>query len=298
MAAGVTQASGVTAVAGGVGGGVTSIIFGSGLTGGTVTTTGTVTIDQTFANIWTANQEISDAEPRFLFNQTGAGADLKLWDIDVAAGVFSLRTRTDADGAGSSILTVTRGTTTNIASIAFGTATGSPVYTFPSTGATTFSGGVTITSNNGLTSSTVKVTSTTIATNGLYLPAANTLGFATNTLARGSFDANGNFIHLFAKADQSKSVQVPITGFTITIGNNTSTLILNPAGTLATGTITMPATPIDGQEVQITSSQTITALTVSPNAAQTISNAPTTLTAGIGYKFIYHVAGTNWFRLY
>jgi hypothetical protein len=143
-----------------------------------------------------------------------------------------------------------------------------------------------------------RVQGATVPANGTYLPAANTLGFSTNGILGGSFDPNHNFINLFARADQSKSVQVPTTGFTITIANNTSTLILNPAGTLATGTITMPATPIDGQEVQITSSQTITALTVSPNASQTISNAPTTMTAGLGNKFIYHLAGTNWYRLY
>ncbi len=103
------------------------------------------------------------------------------------------------------------------------------------------------------------------------------------------------------RADTSYSLQVPVTGFGITIGNGVYTLILNPAGTLATGTITMPAAPVDGQVVRITSTQNITSLTVSPNAGQTMSNAPTgfsvSLTGSQGYEFIYNLSGTNWFRL-
>ena len=170
-----------------------------------------------------------------------------------------------------------------------------------STGLTLTSGGGaanTVTFNGGVIAPSFRATGATLPIAGIYSTGSNVLSFASNSAAVGSFDGNKNFIHLGSRCDQSKSVQAPTTGFTITIANNISTLILNPAGTLATGTITMPATPIDGQEVQITSSQTITGLTVSPNTSQTISNAPTTLTAGIGYKFIYHLAGTNWYRLH
>jgi hypothetical protein len=75
------------------------------------------------ANVFTADQKISEAEVRWLFDETDAGADKRLWDIDIQAGVFKLRTRTDADGSGKDILTVTRGTTTAVGSIAIGNAT-------------------------------------------------------------------------------------------------------------------------------------------------------------------------------
>jgi len=101
-----------------------------------------------------------------------------------------------------------------------------------------------------------------------------------------------------AYADLSKNIQVPSTGFSITIGNNVSTQILNPAGTLATGTLTMPAAPADGQQVFVCSSQVITALTVSPNTGQTIINAPTSIALGSGFGYIYDLASTTWFRLY
>lgn len=72
------------------------------------------------ANTFTATQTIADAEPRIVFNETDAAANRKLWDLDVNAGVFSGRTRTDADGAGKSWITVTRGTTTEIVDILIG----------------------------------------------------------------------------------------------------------------------------------------------------------------------------------
>lgn len=142
------------------------------------------------------------------------------------------------------------------------------------------------------------VTGGTLVPAGIYLPGANALGFSTNSVAAGLFDANGNFITLKAHCDQSKSVQSPTTGFAITAANNTSTLYLTPAGTLATGTITFAAAPVDGQEFQVGSSQIITALTLAGNGS-TISNAPSTIaTAGSGFKYIYNTATTTWLRLY
>jgi hypothetical protein len=112
-----------------------------------------------------------------------------------------------------------------------------------------------------------------------------------------SIDTSGNLINSKGTSDQSYSLQVPTTGFSITIGAGVKTLILNPAGTLATGTIVMPASPIDGQEIRVTSSQTVTGLTVNANTGQTISNAPTTLVAGKGFSYIYNTSGTNWYCL-
>lgn len=160
-----------------------------------------------------------------------------------------------------------------------------------------FAGTVTSTAGSGFVGANLAVNGANVPVVGVYRPVASVLGFSTVSAARGSFDANGNFITLFATADQSKSVQTPTTGFSITIGNNTSTLYLTPAGTLATGSIALPTTPIDGQQVQVGSSQIITALTVT--SSQTINNAPTTIgTAGSGFKYIYHLATTTWLRLY
>lgn len=89
---------------------------------------------------------------------------------------------------------------------------------------------------------------------------------------------------------------VPLTGFSATIANYVNQLILNPAGTLATGTIIMPATAYDGQVVGVSSSQTVTTLTVSANSGQSINGAPTTITAIAPFAFIYRLANTTWYR--
>ena len=77
---------------------------------------------------------------------------------------------------------------------------------------------------------------------------------------------------------------------------NVEVLALNPAGVLATGTVSLPVNPTDGQRVLVSSSQTITALTV--NATHTVLNAPTTLAVGAGFGYIYDLATTTWLRLY
>lgn len=259
-------------------------------------------LDVSISPVWTGLHTFSSAEPRILFNESDQGSNLKLWDFDVQAAVFTGRTRTDADAAGKTWLTVTRGATTAISSISLGNATDNPSYSTAGSGTFTINGGLVVglsgTFNALLTAGRVAVASATLPANGIYLPAANTLGFSTNTTLAGQFDASGNFITKKATADQSYSLQVPTTGFSITIANNISTLILKPAGTLATGTITMPATPIDGQNVRFTSSQIITSLTVSPNSGQSIVGAPTTLGLGQGNAFIYSLSDTTWYRLY
>lgn len=123
------------------------------------------------------------------------------------------------------------------------------------------------------------------------------LNFKTNDTVRGGFDALGNFALKKGFADQSASLQVPVTSFSITIGAGVGSLLLNPAGTLAAGTITMPAAPVDGQIVRLSTTQTITALTLSPNAGQTISGAVATLTAAAPASYQYNAASSIWFHV-
>ena len=65
-------------------------------------------------NTFTGLNTLSSAEPRLRFAETGVAANQGLWDIDVNASVMSVRTRTDADGAGEAALVITRGVGTNI----------------------------------------------------------------------------------------------------------------------------------------------------------------------------------------
>jgi hypothetical protein len=95
------------------------------------------------ANVFTGtSQKLQAAEVRLLLDETDAGTDKRLWDIDIQAGVLKLRTRNDADGSGKDVLTVTRGTTTAISQIDIGNATDLPTinvngYLLVSTATTT-----------------------------------------------------------------------------------------------------------------------------------------------------------------
>lgn len=95
----------------------------------------------------------------------------------------------------------------------------------------------------------------------------------------------------------------PLTGATVAVAATTGTLVLDPAGTIATLTVTLPAAAslIDGQTFAISSSQTVTALTLTAGSGTTISNTPTAITisttASYGYKFVYRAANTKWYRV-
>lgn len=156
----------------------------------------------------------------------------------------------------------------------------------------------TSTSDNAMMLTTSSSQPPTPATGEWVLSSEARMRFYINGVQAANIGDALDIINLKGTADQGKSVQTPTTGFSITIAAGIKTLELTPAGTLATGTITMPAAPIDGQEIRIASTQQITALTLSGNAGQTISNAPSTLAAGQGCMFIYNLATTTWLPLY
>ena len=94
---------------------------------------------------------------------------------------------------------------------------------------------------------------------------------------------------------QSYDYQVLTTGFSYTFAAGTQVLVMNPAGTLATGTITMPASPADGMTITFSSSQQITALTLSGNTGQSVVSATTFLPAKTGVSYVYRLANTTWY---
>lgn len=129
-----------------------------------------------------------------------------------------------------------------------------------------------------------------------FLDRSNNANFATVAISGATtVDANGNFTGgAVAPATQVVS---PATGFSQTISANIDTLLITPSTTLATGTVKMPASPLNNQRVTIATSQTITAFTLSPNTGQTVNGAPTTLPANTSATFKYQVATTTWYRL-
>ncbi len=96
---------------------------------------------------------------------------------------------------------------------------------------------------------------------------------------------------------QSYDFQVLTTGFSYTFASGTTTLIAAPAGTLATGTITMPGSPADGMVITITTTQEITALTINGNTGQSIGGTQVSLmAANSAMSFVYRQSNTTWYR--
>lgn len=93
-----------------------------------------------------------------------------------------------------------------------------------------------------------------------------------------------------------RSLQAPSTGFSIAVAQGITQLRLNPAGTLATGTITLPQNPGDQQPFRVLTSQTITSLTVNTADGTTLNAAPTTLAANTSIKWIFEADLNTWFR--
>lgn len=154
------------------------------------------------ASPWTSSPwDWSNAEPRQVLTESDQGADLKNWDWDLNGGLLCLRTRTDADAAGVNVLCATRGTTTAITNLTWGNATSNPTFTLSGTGTLTTGGGITVGASSttislggSITTGLLSVNQTSVPTNGIYRPATNTLGFATNSTLRGSYDANGKWV--------------------------------------------------------------------------------------------------------
>lgn len=94
---------------------------------------------------------------------------------------------------------------------------------------------------------------------------------------------------------QAYDYQVLTTGFTYTFAAGTQVLVAVPAATLATGTITMPASPADGMVITIQSSQQITALTLNGNTGQTVVGTAVQIVPNQPLSWVYRLTNTTWY---
>jgi len=106
----------------------------------------------------------------------------------------------------------------------------------------------------------------------------------------------------FAAPTVATNLYVPATGFNQTVPTPVSEqqwMILQPAGTLATGTITLPLNTgvADGTEVLVTSTQIITTFTLAANGAANTYGAPTTMAANSFFRMRFHLATNSWYRI-
>lgn len=104
----------------------------------------------------------------------------------------------------------------------------------------------------------------------------------------------------FADPNYDVIINAPISGFTLQLTNasNNIQVILNPAGTLATGTIVLPAVAdcFDGQEIIFVSTQTITALTVNANGGTTVG-VPSGFSATSTFTIRFNKLQSTWYTI-
>lgn len=106
----------------------------------------------------------------------------------------------------------------------------------------------------------------------------------------------------FAAPTVATNLYTPSTGFNVTVPTPVSEqqwMILQPAGTLATGTITLPLNTgvPNGTEVLITTTQIITTFTLALNGATAAFGAPTTLAANAFFRVRFYQATNSWYRI-
>lgn len=110
------------------------------------------------------------------------------------------------------------------------------------------------------------------------------------------------FQQTFASPTLATNIYTPGTGFNVAVPTPVAAqqwILIQPAGTLATGTVTLPLntqTP-DGTEVLITSTQIITAFTLGLNGATAAFGAPTALAVAGYFRMRFVLATNSWYRI-
>lgn len=110
------------------------------------------------------------------------------------------------------------------------------------------------------------------------------------------------FQQQFAAPTLATNLYTPGTGFNIALPTPVSQqqwALIQPAGTLATGTVTLPlntSTP-DGTEILITTTQQITTFTLALNGAAAAFGDPTTLAAEDFFRMRFYQATNSWYRI-
>jgi hypothetical protein len=110
------------------------------------------------------------------------------------------------------------------------------------------------------------------------------------------------FQQSFASPTLSVNLYVPSAGFNITVPtpvSNDQWMLLQPAGTLASGTITLPLNTgvPDGTSVLITTTQEITSLTIALNGATAIFGGVSFLGAGTATAIRFYQPTNSWYQI-
>lgn len=120
---------------------------------------------------------------------------------------------------------------------------------------------------------------------------------------RAAADTVAQYIQSQGSAGDGKIIQYSgptATGFTTTITDSSASvwLVLTPNATMAAGTIILPnvANCVEQQEILVSSSQTVTALTINLNGALGVGT-PTTISSGGFFRLRFEPILKTWYRV-
>lgn len=143
---------------------------------------------QTYTLVITANGGVDarGSVPFLRVTETDRPNDEQVWRWDTNGGISRFRAYNDALNLNAIAIAWTRGSgsTPSITDCSYGNATDNPTHSFLGTGTTTFGGQA--------TALRFVPTSSTAATNGLYLSAANTPAISSNSTLAMSWDSSQN----------------------------------------------------------------------------------------------------------
>jgi hypothetical protein len=106
----------------------------------------------------------------------------------------------------------------------------------------------------------------------------------------------------FASPDLATYLTTPGSGFNITVPTPITSsvwMLLQPAGTLGEGTLTLPLntqTP-SGTEILVTTTQQISAFDISLNGAIAVYGAPSVLAANDNFRIRYYQPTNAWYKV-
>ena len=85
-------------------------------------------------------------------------------------------------------------------------------------------------------------------------------------------------------------------GFTVTVADGNTWLLLTPTGTFAAGSLILPSSAADKSEISVNCTQIITTFNVSAGGT-TVTGAPTTLAAKDFFTLRFDQVTNGWYRV-
>lgn len=111
----------------------------------------------------------------------------------------------------------------------------------------------------------------------------------------GAVLTTANMGQIFASGAAASAVVAATASVTLT--NSTPFLAFHSTATITTFTVTLPATPVQGEFAGFSVDHAVTTLLVTASATTSaVANAPTSAAAGAAFSWFYDVTQATWYR--